>query len=137
MTLAEGEDAYTYLLKADETWCLSGQRLPSGQCPCMYALHTGRSGSRPKRYSRRRKSLKLKSYVAWAACSMCSSGAAALCTSVIAWRESIWRQRVVLRWSPTAYECDPGAEEPGSKGSSRCREAAARKAGRSIQAGWW
>jgi hypothetical protein len=76
-------DAYTYLLYDEDTWCLSGQRLPRGQWPCIYALHCGRSGSKPKRYSRRRKSLKLKSYVVFAVCAIAWSGGVALGASAI------------------------------------------------------
>jgi hypothetical protein len=50
--IKESSEANTHLLYEFVTWCLSGHRLPSGQCPCIYALHSGRSGSRPKRYSR-------------------------------------------------------------------------------------
>ena len=58
--------------------------MPRGQCPCMYALHSGRSGSSPKRYSRRRKSLKLKSDVAFTGCVMSwSAGGVATWVSAI------------------------------------------------------
>ncbi len=48
----------TYLLKELDAVCRSGHSLPRGQCPCRKALQTGRFGSRPKRYTRLRKSLK-------------------------------------------------------------------------------
>jgi hypothetical protein len=102
----------TDLLKEDATWCLSGHRLPSGQWPCMYALHDGRLGSRPKRYSRRKKSLKLKLYVArpvfsssWVA------GAVGFCTSAIADATMLsrWRKH---QDAPICYE-EPGRSAQG------------------------
>lgn len=52
----------------------------------MYALHGGRFGSRPKRYSRRKKSLKLKLYMACPTFSTSRSGAiepSGVCTSAM------------------------------------------------------